>query len=450
MKNKQLMVAVTLVLSLALMACGSLPGIRVTFDMPEVTRESPALAARVTHVADVSPSAEATETPTALPDVVEVRQYAPPTVPPLPTPLPSSVLMQTDAEEQLLISLFERVGPSVVSIQAVKTGVTFEHPALPEGVPTPELPQMPFQQLGEGSGFVVDTDGHIVTNNHVVEDTTDLLVTFYEGTTVPATIVGTDPDSDLAVIKVDVPAASLRPVVWGDSNAVRVGQRAIAIGNPFGYENTLTTGIISGLSRSLPASSGFRIPEIIQTDAAINPGNSGGPLLNSQGEVIGVNTAIVPNFNLLGERSFLGVGFAVPSNLAQRVVPVLISQGRYEHPWLGFWGTDVNPQIAAAMNLPEAKGALVLEVVKDGPAGRAGLRGGTRDIEVLGKPVTIGGDVIIAIADWPVRRFDDILVYLSREGAVGRSVDLTIIRDGRTQTLTVTLGKRPARALERE
>lgn len=425
---------------------------RITFNMPEVTRESPALAARTTQVAEVYRPVQATQTPTAAPAEGGDRQYAPPTVPPLPTALPPDVVRQTDAEEQLLVSLFERVGPSVVSIQAVKTDAEFQlqHPDLPEGVPTPELPQLPFQQLGEGSGFVVDTDGHIVTNNHVVEDTTDLLVTFYEGTTVLATIVGTDPDSDLAVIKVDVPAASLRPIIWGNSNGVKVGQRAIAIGNPFGYENTLTTGIISGLSRSLPASSGFRIPEIIQTDAAINPGNSGGPLLNSQGEVIGVNTAIVPSFNLLGERSFLGVGFAVPSNLAQRVVPVLIAQGRYDHPWLGFWGMDVNPQIAAAMGLAEARGALVLEVVKDGPAGRAGLRGGTRDIEVMGRPVTIGGDVIIGIADWPVRRFDDILVYLSREGDVDQSVDLTIIRDGRTQTLPVMLGKRPARAQERE
>jgi 2-alkenal reductase len=450
MKNKQLILLATALVVLTMLACGGLPAVRITFDMPEVTREYPALAARITQVVEVPPAAQATQTPTAMPAETAVWQYAPPTVPPLPTALPSDVVHQADAEEQLLISLFERVGPSVVSIQAVKTGVDFVHPSLPDGVPTPEFPQQPFQQLGEGSGFVVDIDGHIVTNNHVVEDTTDLLVTFYEGTTVQATIVGADPDSDLAVIKVDVPPASLRPIAWGDSNVLRVGQRAIAIGNPFGYENTLTTGIISGLSRSLPASSGFRIPEIIQTDAAINPGNSGGPLLNSQGEVIGVNTAIVPSFNLLGERSFLGVGFAVPANLAQRIVPVLISQGRYDHPWLGFWGTDVTPQIAAAMDLPEARGALVLEVIKDGPAGRAGLRGGTRDIEVMGRPVTIGGDVIIGIADWPVRRFDDILVYLSREGAVDRSVDLTIIRDGRTQTLTVTLGKRPARAQERE
>ncbi|PWH15513.1 MAG: 2-alkenal reductase, partial [Ardenticatenia bacterium] len=367
---------------------------------------------------------------------------------PSPTPLPEAVLQQTLAEDQLLIYLYERISPSVVSIQTTRSSSGgFIHPPLPQGIPTPQLP---FRESGEGSGFVIDTQGHIVTNHHVVADTSELLVTFYEGTSVPATVVGSDPDSDLAVIKVDVPPESLRPVVWGDSDLVKVGQRAIAIGNPFGYENTLTTGIISGLSRSLPASTGYRIPEIIQTDTAINPGNSGGPLLNIQGEVIGINTAIVPNINLLGERSFLGIGFAVPSNMARRVVPELIARGVYDHPWLGFWGTDVVPQIAAAMNLPEARGALVIEVVPNSPAASAGLRGGTREIEVFGRPVTIGGDVIIGIDDTTVRRFDDILVYLSRKGSVGQQVTLTIIRDGQTQTLSATLAKRPPQALPRD
>jgi S1-C subfamily serine protease len=238
----------------------------------------------------------------------------------------------------------------------------------------------------------------------------------------------------------------LRPISWGDSEQLRVGQRAVAIGNPFGYENTLTSGIISGLSRSLPAITGYRIPEIIQTDAAINPGNSGGPLLNSQGEVIGVNSAIVPNFDQTGERSFLGVGFAIPSSLAQRVVPVLIEKGEYSHPWIGFRGMDVIPEIAAAMDLPEAKGALVIAVVPGGPAEEAGLRGGTREVEVMGQPVTVGGDVIVRIDTYEVRRFDDILSYLGRRTEVGQAVELTIIRDGRTQTVTVTLGERPSTA----
>jgi 2-alkenal reductase len=342
MSRQKFIISVTL-LALVSLACGSLPQV------------------------DLSSVASTTPVPISAP-VVAVTPAAPPTLPPPPTPLPPELIQEADAEELLLINLYERVSPAVVSIQAVKALEEFEHPQLPEGIPTPEFPDEPFRQQGEGSGFVLDTQGHIVTNNHVIADTTELLVTLYDGTILPATVVGVDPDSDLAIIKVDAPPESLRPVTWGDSDHVRVGQRAVAIGNPFGFENTLTSGIISGLSRSLPAITGYRIPEIIQTDAAINPGNSGGPLLNSQGEVIGVNSAIVPNFNQSGERSFLGVGFAIPSNLAQRVVPVLIENGEYAHAWIGFRGMDVFPEIAAAMNLSEAKGALIIRVVPNSPA----------------------------------------------------------------------------------
>jgi 2-alkenal reductase len=418
MSRKKFIISVTL-LALVSLACGSLPQV----DLSSVASTTP-----------VSISAP----------VVAVTPAAPPTLPPPPTPLPPELIQEADAEELLLINLYERVSPAVVSIQAVKTLEEFEHPQLPEGIPTPEFPDEPFRQQGEGSGFVVDSQGHIVTNNHVIADTTELLVTLYDGTILPATVVGVDPDSDLAIIKVDAPPESLRPVTWGDSDQVRVGQRAVAIGNPFGFENTLTSGIISGLSRSLPAITGYRIPEIIQTDAAINPGNSGGPLLNSQGEVIGVNSAIVPNFNQSGERSFLGVGFAIPSNLAQRVVPVLIENGEYTHAWIGFRGIDVFPEIAAAMNLSEARGALVIRVVPNSPAEKAGLRGGNSEVDVMGQPVIVGGDVIVRIEEYEVRRFDDILSYLSRNGEVGATVDLTIIRAGDTQTLMVTLGERPS------
>jgi S1-C subfamily serine protease len=421
MSKSRLIMSVTFV-ALALLACGTLPQVELSFNPQATTVPISAPAAAVT------------------PGI-------PPTLPPSPTPLPQALIQEADAEELLLVNLYERVNPSVVSIQAVQTLEGFQHPLLPEGVPTPELPGEPFRQTGEGSGFVVDTQGHIVTNNHVVADTSELRVIFFDGTTVPATIVGTDPDSDLAVIKVDVPAESLRPIIWGDSDQVRVGQRAVAIGNPFGYENTLTSGIISGLSRSLPSANDprYRIPEIIQTDAAINPGNSGGPLLNSQGEVIGVNSAIVPNLSQLGERSFLGVGFAIPSNLAQHVVPALIEKGEYAHPWIGFSGMDVLPEIAAEMNLPEARGALVESVLPGSPAEKAGLRGGSRNVqfEDIGRPVAIGGDVIIRIDDQEVRRFDDVLSYLTRR-EVGQKVDLTIIRDGETKTVTVTLGRRPS------
>lgn len=417
MSKFKLVVSVS-ILALASLACGALPQVTLSFDGPT------------------------TPVPISAP-VVAVTPGVPPTLPPPPTPLPPELVAEADAEELLLINIYERVSPSVVSVQAVKAVEDFEHPALPEGVPTPEFPDEPFRQEGEGSGIVVDTQGHIVTNNHVVADTTELLVTLYDGTTLPAIVVGVDPDSDLAVIKVDAPPESLRPITWGNSDKVRVGQRAVAIGNPFGYENTLTSGIISGLSRSLPAITRYRIPDIIQTDAAINPGNSGGPLLNSQGEVIGVNSAIVPNFNALGERSFLGVGFAIPANLAQRVVPVLIEKGEYAHPWIGFRGMDVLPEIAAAMDLPEASGALVIGVIPDSPADDAGLRGGDREVQVFGQPITVDGDVIVVIDDFEVRRFDDILSYLSRRGEVGQAVELTIIRDGEMQMVTVTLGERP-------
>lgn len=407
------------VLVLTLLACGNLPRVNLSFDAPT-----------------------ATTGPISAP-VAAVTPVVPPTLPPPPTPLPPEMIREADAEERLLINLYERVSPSVVSIQAVTAVEGFEHPPFPEGMPTPDFPDEFFRQQGEGSGFVVDQAGHIVTNNHVVADASELQVVFFDGTTVPASVVGSDPDSDLAVIKVEVPAESLHPITWGDSDQVHVGQRAVAIGNPFGFENTLTSGIISGLSRSLPAVTGYRIPEIIQTDAAINPGNSGGPLLNSQGEVIGVNSAIVPNFDQLGERSFLGIGFAIPANLAQRVVPALIEEGEYAHPWLGISGIDVLPEIAAEMDLAEVKGALVIQAIPGGPADKAGLRGGDRDIQVMGRPVTVGGDVIIRVDDFEIRRFDDILSYLSRRTQVGQEIELTIIRDGKTETVILELGQRP-------
>jgi 2-alkenal reductase len=412
------------ILALSLSACGGVPQVNLSVGMP------------TTPVPNIAP-------------VVAITPIAPPTLPPAPTPLPPELIAEADAEERLLINLYERVSPSVVSVQAVQALENFEHPPLPEGAPTPEIPDQPFRQEGEGSGFVVDTQGHIVTNNHVVADSIEVQVTFFDGTVVPATIVGTDPDSDLAVIKVDVPPESLRPITWGNSDDIHVGQRAVAIGNPFGLESTLTSGIISGLSRSLPAITGYRIPEIVQTDAAINPGNSGGPLLNSQGKVIGVNSAIVPNLqfgeNGLGlERSFLGVGFAIPSNLAQRVVPDLIKTGEYAHPWIGFSGVDVVPEIAADMELGEIRGALVIRVIPGSPAEEAGLRGGDHEIQVMGRPLMVGGDVIIGINDYNIQHFDDILSYLSRRAEVGERVDLLIIRNGETQTVTVILGERPS------
>jgi S1-C subfamily serine protease len=259
-------------------------------------------------------------------------------------------------------------------------------------------------------------------------------------------MIGADADSDLAVIKVEVASDNLRPIIWGNSDQILVGQRAVAIGNPFGLDGTLTTGIISALGRSLPTESNFLIPEIVQTDAAINPGNSGGPLLNSQGEVIGVNTAIVPNRVGAGERSFLGVGFAVPSNLVRRVVTGLIADGEYRHPWIGFSGNTVTPEIAETMKLPSPAGALVAQVISGSPADDAGLRGATRDFELEnGRVIQIGGDVITKIDNLEIGAFDDLLTFLSKEGEVDKVITLTIIRDGKELQLQLTLGARPAR-----
>jgi len=357
-----------------------------------------------------------------------------PTLAPSPTPLPASAIAQADAEELLLVNIYERVNPSVVNI--VITMDDKNNQAANNLFPT----------QGQGSGFVVDTQGHIVTNNHVVQDANKIEVTFFDGTTLEAKFVGSDPDSDLAVIKVAAPAESLRPVDWGNSDGVKVGQRAVAIGNPFGLAGSLTSGIVSALGRSLPTENGaFSIPEIIQTDAAINPGNSGGPLLNSEGQVIGVNTAIVPRRDPLGgERSFLGVGFAVPSNLAKRVVPSLIKTGKYQHPWIGFSGNSVTKEIAEAMKLSGPGGALVVQVISGSPADKAGLRGGTREVVLpSGLDTTIGGDVIKAINGEKIQDFNDLISFLSRRCEVNQKVALTIIRGGKEQTVDMVLGPRP-------
>jgi len=362
-----------------------------------------------------------------------------------PTPLSSEVVQEADAEEQLLINIYKRVNPAVVNIRVVQR-VDNESLGLPEIPGLPNIPQGPeeFYQQGVGSGFVIDKEGHIVTNNHVVEKAEEVQVTFHDGTVVRAKVIGTDPDSDLAVIKVDVPEATLYPVELGDSDSLEVGQRAIAVGNPFGLRGTLTTGIISALGRSLPLGRAsavigarFTIPELIQTDAAINPGNSGGPLLDSQGHVIGVNTAYDPNVS--------GVGFAVPVNTVKRVVPRLIKDGHYTYPWLGISGSDLSLDIVEAMNLPVQRGAIVLEVTPDSPAARAGLQGSTRTVKRAGREFKVGGDVIIAIDGQKVEQFEDILVYILRYTEVGQEVKLTIIRDGREQSVGVKLGERPGK-----
>ncbi|MBS7622492.1 trypsin-like peptidase domain-containing protein [Candidatus Bathyarchaeota archaeon] len=289
-----------------------------------------------------------------------------------------------------------------------------------------------------GTGFTYDADGHIVTNNHVIEDADSVEVTFLDGATVKASIVGTDPYSDLAVLKVQTRAERLKPVILGDSSKLLVGEKVYAVGAPFGLSWSLTQGIVSQIGRTLPASGGYSIPGVIQVDAAINPGNSGGPLVNRLGEVVGVNTAIQSETGV-----FSGVGFAIPSNLLRLVVPSLIRTGSYEHAWIGVAGSDVTPSIAEKMGLPEARGFLVISVVEGGPAERAGIRGGERVEIIEGRNMSLGGDVITHIDGKVVRKLEDLLTHLEYSKRPGEVAVLEIIREGKTTTLTVTLGTRP-------
>jgi S1-C subfamily serine protease len=357
-------------------------------------------------------------TPTASPTpavVVVTATPAPATMPP-EQPAPMGL-----TQEQILIDIYKRVSPGVVYIENLDDDD-------PEGG-------------GSGSGIVYDREGHIITNEHVIRGAEIIRVYFSDDTVAEAEVLGADADADLAVIKVNVAQELLIPVEMGTSQNLQVGQLAIAIGNPYGYERTLTVGHISALGRVLRQESNFSIAEVIQTDAAINPGNSGGPLLDSSGKVIGVNSYYRPSSPIGGS---VGIGFAVPVDEVLMVIPSLIADGRYRHPWLGISGYTLRPELVEALDLPTQYGALVALVIEDGPSERAGLRGGTEEIEVPGypEPVSIGGDIIIAINDAEIRGMDDIITYLQRT-TVGQVVTLTVIRDGEQMTIEVELGERP-------
>jgi len=352
--------------------------------------------------------------------------------------------------EGTLENIYTRVNPSVVNIRveqrvdATSLGIPgFLFPQSPES-------QGPQYQQGAGSGFVWDKEGHVVTNNHVVEGADRIEVTFYDGTIVPAEVVGTDPDSDLAVVKVDVAADQLHPIEMTDSTQVKVGQLAVAIGNPFALEGTMTVGFVSALGRSLPASDSatsglnYSIPDIIQTDAPINPGNSGGVLVDSEGRLIGVTAAIESPV-----RANAGIGFAIPSVIVQKVVPAVIETGHYAHPLLGLSGTTLTPDLAQAMELDGSqRGALVIDVTASGPADKVGLRGSDREAEIDGQQVPVGGDVIVAIDGQPVKEIDDVIIYLARNTEVGQTITLTVLRQSEEVQIQVTLGARPASEAE--
>ena len=292
---------------------------------------------------------------------------------------------------------------------------------------------------GMGSGFVYDNLGHIITNAHVVESASKATVTFLDGTQYDAEVVGKDKFTDIAVIKVSEKPRLLHPLQMGDSSKLHVGEPVAAIGNPFGLSGSMTSGIVSQIGRLLPTQdSGVSIPDVIQTDAAINPGNSGGPLLNMKGEVIGINTAIQ---SISGE--FSGIGFAVPSNTALKIVPSLIEDGEYRHPWIGISGRDIDPDLARVLELKDAKGFLVITVVDGSPADKAGLKGmsGTQIID--GKEYPADGDIIISVDDKEVRKISDILVHLQREKSVGDEMSLGILRDGEFMHISLELVERP-------
>lgn len=344
-----------------------------------------------------------------------------------PTALPESVIAEATAEELLLINIHDRVNPGVVHIEAAERTAD-------------EL-----VSLSTGSGFLIDDEGHIITNHHVVEGADVVWVTFSDGSNCWGEILGSDPDSDLAVILVsDLPPVAV-PLALGDSDTLAVGQRVIAIGNPFGLRGTMTTGIVSGLGRALraraaPSGGRFANPEIIQTDATINPGNSGGPLLDSHGRVVGVNTAVSA---LEGVNR--GVGFVIPINTVRRIVPHLIEDGEYRYPYLGLTQNEqfTLPQLAAFLDLPTTEGFLVASVAPGGPADRAGVRGGDREVEVMGRTVRAGGDIILAADDYEVSSLYDLTAYLVQEKSVGDTVNLTVLREGRELEIPVKLGERP-------
>jgi len=291
---------------------------------------------------------------------------------------------------------------------------------------------------GIGSGFVFDKKGHIITNAHVIKDANKVVVTFLDGRSYNADIIGTDTYTDIAVIKVNADLSFLHPLSIGDSSNLKVGEQIAAIGNPFGLSGSMTAGIISQLGRLLPTESNYQIPDVIQTDAAINPGNSGGPLLNMRGEIVGINTAIQS-----GTGEFTGVGFSIPSQTVAKIVPTLIEKGEYKHPWIGIAGRDIDPDMASVLNLKDAIGFLVITVVEDSPAFQAGLIGSDKTIEVDGVNYPVGGDVILAVDGKEVRKIDDILVHLQRAKSVGDEMVLEILRDGRTTNITITLDARP-------
>lgn len=369
-----------------------------------------------------------TETEEVTPPVLEeeTREAAEALATLTPDPEPGEVEVPIEEEpgpqleEGLLAALYDQTNPGVVSIRVYveQAGMTGQ---------------------GNGSGFVLDEEGHIVTNDHVVRQAATITVIFHNGLEVRAEIVGTDPDSDLAVIRVSDLPDDVEPLPLGESAAVRPGDWVVAIGNPFSLGGSMSLGIVSAVGRTIPtAATPFRIPQAIQTDAAINPGNSGGPLLDLDGTVVGVNAVIATD----GDGVSSGVGFAIPSDVVRLVAPALIEEGAYVWPWIGVSGLPVNLLVQEANGLEMQRGAYIAEVVEGSPAAEAGLQGATRTERVFGIEVPVGGDVVVEADGEPIADFTDLLVSVAFR-LPGDRVALTILREGEHQEVVVELGARP-------
>ena len=319
-----------------------------------------------------------------------------------------------------LVELFEKSESGVVRIDVDKINSSLETGSL-------------------GSGFVFDDLGHIITNAHVVESASSVTITFLDGSQYNAQIIGLDKFTDIAVIKVEEKPRYLHPLQMGDSSTLKVGEQVAAIGNPFGLSGSMTSGIVSQIGRLLPSQdTGFSIPNVIQTDAAINPGNSGGPLLNMAGKVMGINTAIQS-----GTGQSAGIGFAVPSNTILKVVPVLIEEGKFSHPWIGISGKDIDPELAKVRDLDQSKGFLIVTVVPGSPAEIAGLKG-VSEIKIIGdKEYPADGDIIVSVDGKEVRKISDILIHLQEEKSVGDEMILSVLRDGEVMHIILVLIERP-------
>jgi S1-C subfamily serine protease len=351
-----------------------------------------------------------------------------------PAPVPQQAVHQSSSGGGLTVDqIYKEDGPGVAFIQATQA-------------PQQPSPFNPFGGSGggtaTGSGFVIDHQGHILTNAHVVNGASKVEVTLGRKDTsspIPATVVGKDESTDIAVLKVNAPANELHPIPLGDSSQVNVGNPVVAIGNPFGLDRTVTAGIVSALQRQIQSPSNFTIDNVIQTDAAINPGNSGGPLIDANGRVIGINSQIESG----GSGGNVGIGFAVPINTARDVAQQILTTGSVQHAYLGIVGTDVTPQLADVLNLPVKHGALVQSVQAGSPADKAGIKGGSATVSIAGQQVRAGGDVITSIDGKQVTSMTDVVNDVSSKKP-GDTVQLGVTRHGHSSTVTVTLANRPA------